>query len=579
MIKLGLVGEQFKVIEGSVIDYTFPESGKLTVHGLKNSRVSFQLLLQSDEEFLLAISANPAFWKKGPINNLRTEVALAGIETEQLIVGLMEDDDRQLKADPLLHQETIHVPAWQKQAVWIEAKLPETLPAGEYTGKVRVFSHSMFEDETLAGELPFSIQVHDVTMPKPQERIFYLDLWQHCANIARKHEVTLWSDEHFQILEGYVESLAALGQKAISVIASEIPWSGQRTFQDRLCDSDLFEYSMIKIRRDKDGNFHYNYSAMDRYIQLCMKHGIDEEIEVFGLCNIWLGPEGGFHAFPELIDDIRLRYLDEATGTYRFIRDLSQIEDYIRALEAHFTEGGLLPKVRVLADEPADTELYLKRLAWLRQTAPGFLYKAAINHIEMLEEQPPQLVDYVPIFPFLCHYAERLPELREKVGGKFLYYVCCGPKRPNTFLRSPLAESRLIPLLAAFMGLDGFLRWNYTVWPEHPRDSIIYRPVIFPAGDTNFVYPASSGKPILTLRYKALDKGIEDFELLKMVQTRCANWQEIHQAYFALILKELDLKLHHPDEYNKEPEELYSLSETDYEKARLLLIEALEKEV
>jgi hypothetical protein len=579
LLKFGLIGEQFKVTQGSIIDYTFPETGELTIHSPKNSRASFQLLLQSDEEFLLAVTNKPAFWKQGPINTLRTEVVCDGLEAEQLLVGLMEDDDRQLKADPLLHQETIHVPAWQKQAVWVELKLPQKLPAGKYTGKVRVFSHKMFEDETLVGELPFTIQLHDVTLPEPNARTFYLDLWQHCSNIARKHEVKLWSDEHFTILDGYVESLAALGQKAISVIVSEIPWSGQRTFQDRPSESDLFEYSMVAIRRDRGGNFHYDYSAMDRYIELCLKHGIAEEIEVFGLCNIWLGPEGGFHAFPQLLDDIRLRYLDEATGTYRFIRELPQIEDYIRALEEHFAQEGLLSKVRVLADEPADTEIYLRRLAWLRQTAPRFLYKAAINHIEMLEEQPERLVDYVPMFPFLCHYAEELPQLREKIKGKFLYYVCCGPKRPNTFLCSPLAESRLIPILAAFMGLDGFLRWNYTVWPERPRESIIYRPAVFPAGDTNFVYPSNSGKPILSLRYKALERGIEDFELLKLVEERCSNWEQVTQEYYALILRELDLKLHHPEEYQKEPEELYSLLEADYEKARLRLLEALEEGV
>ena len=576
MLKLGLAGEQFKVVEGSLVNYDFPQTEDLSIQGVKNSRVSFQILLQSDEEFLLTVSANPVFDKRGPVNILRAEVTLPGLTPELCLVGLMEDDDRKLKADPLLHQETIAVPAWRKQAVWVEAKLPENVPCGEYQGKVRVLSHAMFADEALAGELTFTVKVHNVTLPKPTGRRFYLDLWQHCANIARKHEVTLWSAEHFRILEGYVVSLAALGQKAVTVIASEIPWSGQRTYQDRNADADLYEYSMIRLRRDKEGIFHYDYSALDRYIQLCFQHGIDREIEIFGLCNIWLGPEAGFHCRPALLDDIRLRYFDEATGGYRFIRESSQIEAYIQALESHFRRLGLLEKVRIVADEPADSELYQERLAWLRETAPGFLYKAAINHIELLGKQPEKLVDYVPQFPFLCLYSQRLPELRSKISGRFLYYVCCGPDHPNTFLRSPLAEARLIPILAAYMELDGFLRWNYTVWPDHPRERIVYRPEAWPAGDTNFVYPAPSGKPILTLRYKALERGIEDFELLQSVKERCANWRQIHQRYYSLVLKEQDLRLYHPD-CGKRADELYSLQETDYEQARLLLISALEK--
>ena len=578
MLKVGLVGELYKVTETSLIDYSFPQREELRLIGLKNSRVSFQLLLQSDEEFLLTTTANPVFDKRGPITILRTEVSLAGFEPQQYLVGIMEDDDSCLRADLLLHQETILVPAWRKQAVWVEVKLPEDAPCGEYKGRVRVYGHKMFADEILVEELSFTLQIRSVSLPKPSLRKFYLDLWQHCSNIARKHEVVLWSEEHFQILEGYVQSLAELGQKAVTVIASEIPWSGQRSFQDREADADLYEYSMVRIRKDKEGNFHYDFSAMDRYIQLCFKHGIDQEIEVFGLCNIWLGKEACFLANPDFLDDIRLRYLDEATGTYKFVQESDQVKAYIQALEAHFREKGLLDKVRVVADEPADSELYLERLAWLREAAPGFLYKAAINHIEMLELAPPKLVDFVPQFPFLCTYAQRLPQLREKIQGRFLYYVCCGPKRPNTFLCSPLAEARLIPILAAYMGLDGFLRWNYTVWPDRPREKIVYRPGSWPAGDTNFVYPAWSGKPILTLRYKALDRGIEDFELLQLVKEKCAAWQEIHEEYFKIILKEPKLELHHP-EHNKEAYELYSLMEADYERARLLLIEALEKEV
>jgi methylmalonyl-CoA mutase cobalamin-binding subunit len=38
--------------------------------------------------------------------------------------------------------------------------------------------------------------------------------------------VPLWGDEHFRLLKEMAESLAAIGQKAITVIAGEIPWKG-----------------------------------------------------------------------------------------------------------------------------------------------------------------------------------------------------------------------------------------------------------------------------------------------------------------------------------------------------------------
>ena len=72
MLKVGLVGELYKVTETSLIDYSFPQREELRLIGLKNSRGSFQLLLQSDEEFLLTTTANPVFDKRGPITILRT---------------------------------------------------------------------------------------------------------------------------------------------------------------------------------------------------------------------------------------------------------------------------------------------------------------------------------------------------------------------------------------------------------------------------------------------------------------------------------------------------------------------------
>jgi hypothetical protein len=69
-----------------------------------------------------------------------------------------------------------------------------------------VFIHKGFSKEQKAGELEFSIEVSDVALPDPKEYNFYLNLWQHSSNISKKHEVPLWSDEHFAVLENYIKS-------------------------------------------------------------------------------------------------------------------------------------------------------------------------------------------------------------------------------------------------------------------------------------------------------------------------------------------------------------------------------------
>ena len=84
--------------------------------------------------------------------------------------------------------------------------------------------------------------------------------------------------------------------------------------------------------------------------------------------------------------------------------------------------------------------------------------------------------------------------------------------KPNTFISSNPIEARAIGLMTAFLGFDGFARWAYTIWPENPRLDV--RHSAFEAGDTCFVYPGYNGKPLLSLRYKNLQRGIADFELL-----------------------------------------------------------------
>jgi hypothetical protein len=533
-----------------------------------------QLLLKSDEDFYLNVGKRPNFSPKGPLTNIRVECTVDGLPVKIFPVGFIEDDDRVYKADLLLHDEVIFVEKDKIQPVWIEVMIPKDTPPGNYTGRVKIYTQCMFEDEELIKVFDFNILVKDVELPEPKNFRFYLDLWQHPSNIARKHEVHLWSDEHFKVLEGYVNSLADLGQKAITVIASEIPWSGQRCYRVKNYPSDLFEYSMIRVERDGFG-YHYDFSVVERYIDLCMKYGIDKEIEVFGLMNIWLDPEYGYTGIAEdYPDGIRIRYYDRNDGAFKYIRNGEEIKAYIKALEKFFIEKDLIDRVRIVADEPGDIERYKRSLETIREVAPGFRFKSAINHSEFIEEFKNIISDFVPILPGVCEKWETLKELKSKVTGRILWYVCCWPPYPNTFISSPLVESRLIGILTAFMGLDGFLRWNYTVWPEDPRNRISYRFPHWKAGDTNFVYPGKDGRPILTLRYKNLKRGIEDYELLMMFKEKYG--EKTLESLWDKILKTRDIREFHISS-GKSPNELYSLDGRDYYGFRSALLEALEE--
>ncbi|MFC5468524.1 DUF4091 domain-containing protein [Cohnella suwonensis] len=566
-VAVGLEHESYKYVFGAYHKFSVPfdEQKEISLICARNDRAAVQLLVYADEEMLVSVNGETCFHERGPIDIVRVEVEVPGLKNGRIkasLIGLVEDDDRQWKSDMILQQPYVYVERRKAQPVWIEAELGSDVEPGVYFPKIHVYRHRMFEDETLVRTLTFEMKVLDVVLTDPAEYSFYLDLWQHSSNIARKYDVELWSDPHFAILENYVSSLADLGQKASAVVVSEIPWSGQASCYDRIDPANLFEYNIVNVTHHGNDEWTYDFRSLNRYVELCMKYGIDREIEVFGLLNIWVLEDAGYGGvIQDHGDAVRIRYYDESSRTYKYIREKRQLERYVGALEKNFAERGWADKVRIVADEPADIGIFRNRLKLLQEMAPSFQYKVAINHAAFIEEEG--LLDHVPGVDCVVQEFDRLQALMRDKQGKTLYYVACENAYPNTFISSHLLESRLIPWLAWLWNLDGFLRWNYTVWPNDPLKRISYHFPLFPAGDTNFVYPGRDGKPMLTLRYKLLRKGIRDFEIMKSYVRRGGDAEKLAQRMRKVFLWTDAKELHR--NARRKREELFSLDDRDYE--------------
>lgn len=529
MITMQLANETYRLQLAYGADAPVAPSRLIAARG---DSVAFQLVLCADVAYSVNTALGDFYAVNGPCRGranrperherLRVAVKAPFAVTLQN-EDFLTDDDGIKKADLLMATPVRESAPSTPSAVWVELHIPNDAAAGDYEVEVTLFAARNSEDERVVASATLPLRVMAYTLPAPTEWRFYLDLWQHNSNIARKHDVKLWSDAHFAVMEKYVQSLAALGQKAITVCVSEIPWAGQSSYNAQVFGGDLFEYSMVPITRRPDGTFTYDFSIMQRYIDLCRAAGLSGDVEVFGIANIWLPLE---NFAPPLCEEhpepIRLRYLDEADGCMKYVRDAATIRAYIKALERYFIETEQIDRVRIAADEPADVERYRKSLSLLAEIAPAFRYKTAINHAEFIEEFGDRIDDFVPFlgcaterYDALMHYREKYPEKR------FLWYICTGYGRPNLFLRCPLTEARMIGHTTDMLKLDGFLRWSYTVWPEDPRRELRFGH--FECGDTNLVYPAYNGDVLLSLRYKNLQRGIADFELIRAAREKCGD--------------------------------------------------------
>lgn len=559
-----LEDESYKYVYGS---YMVPNKKQSPLfpkqYCCKNDWAVAQLILRADVAMQVNVSGEACFYPKGALDEIRVAVDVPGIDPSQInvqLVGLIKDDDHQYKSDLLMDEGNIFIEAEKEQAIWIQINVGEDIKPATYNASIKLYHKNLFEDETLKGETSFELDVMDMALDDPKDYTFHLDLWQHNSNIARKYQVPLWSNAHFAIIENYVKSLAELGQKAVTLVVSEVPWSGQNSMYDKINPSNFYEYNMVQLTLEETDNWVYDFSVLDRYLDLCAAYGIDKEIEVFGLINIWLAEDAGFgKVIEDASDAIRLRYYDAAQGTYRYMRKKADLASYVKALEGFFRKKGVLERVRLLADEPSDLDVFMDKINEMKALAPGFHYKVAINHIAFMGKNIPHVVDYCPSLTCACDKYDELVDVQKNVNGSVTYYVCCVQAYPNTFLRSPAIESRIIPWIAWVLGLAGFLRWNYTVWPDDPINHLSVHYPNWPAGDTNFVYPGKNGSPMLTIRYMNLKRGIRDYEIIRQYVRQYNAHEEVNH-----LLKKVFYWEHTADMNHKQPKDLYAFEQQAY---------------
>lgn len=575
-ITYGAAPESFKLIWGDRARFNkssieaMPKDIKL-VSG-RNDTAAMQLVISADELFALNVSSQPWFSQDARRKNIRVACELP-FEYELYHIGMHLCDDAFYRADSLQTGSVCEADADGILSVYCEIKIPESAKKGSYSGKIKIFEGYGFADEELVGEIAVSLEVYGFVFPKNKDNGFHLDLWQHPSNIARQYGVALWSERHFDILRNYCESLGEAGVKCVTVIASEIPWNGQGCQNEQRYEANLFEYSMISVTRKQSGELEYDYSVMQKYIDLCAEYGIDECISVYGLVNVWDTKEyGGMRTAPDYPDGVHIRVLDEASGSYGYIHKASEIDSYIRSLQEYFINTNQIEKVRIAADEPADIEAYRKSLEHIKAVAPVFKYKTAINHAEFVNEFGHDIYDFAPYISAMYSEYDALMQFKAEMPEKrFLYYVCCCPEIPNSFLRSELVDGYYVGILAAFAKMDGFLRWSYTCWTDHPNRDLRYGP--FPVGDLGYVYPSPDGYPISTLRLKTLIRGIRYFVLLKEAEKR--GLDEVIGKAYDMVLRERDIKKLYA---NWEREKIMSLSCDDYREFAALLMSALEEQ-
>jgi len=147
------------------------------------------------------------------------------------------------------------VPANTCQPVWLSLKVPADAGPGRYRGVVTVAAQGM-----KPVDVPVHVDVIDWRVPDPQQFVTVVAAEQSPYGLAERYRVPLWSDRHFALMEASFRHLARLGNDWLFV-----PVISSTEFGNR-------KDSPIKWIRKRDGRLGFDYSVLDRYLGLAVKH-------------------------------------------------------------------------------------------------------------------------------------------------------------------------------------------------------------------------------------------------------------------------------------------------------------------
>ena len=400
-----------------------------------------------------------------------------------------------LSADMLDPIKSLHVASRSVRPIWLTIDVPEEAEPGAYTTEV-VVKHGS-KDEV---RLPLTLEVQQHLLAKPCEWSYHLDLWQHPTAVARAEGLDLWSDAHFEALRRDMTPLANAGQKVITATLNKDPWNHQ-------C-YDGYE-PMIKWMLLKDGEWSYDYSVFDRWVELQLELGIDKMINCYSMVP-W---------------NCELEYYDELSGDVATVKAEPGTEvfkelwtPFLLDFKQHLRNKGWLEITNIAMDERAP-EAMDAAVKLLEECAPEMGFAIADMHhsyrrylnmrdVCVAQEQPAVHDDIVS---------------RRAQGYNTTFYICCNPPFPNTFTRSAPFEAELLGWYGLASDYDGMLRWAYNSWPAEPHlDSRFGN---WTSGDTYLVYPYARS----SVRFECLRDGIEVAEKVRTLRAKGVDTNEVER--------------------------------------------------
>jgi len=177
--------------------------------------------------------------------------------------------------------------------LWLVVEIPKDAAAGRYRAVLTITA-----DGRQVAETPVTLEVVDWTLPDPAEYSYWMGMIQSPEAVALAYDTPLWSAEHCRLVGQSLRWIGKLGGKVLYLpLGAESQYGNQQ--------------SLVLWVQGEDGKFTHDFSRVEKYVDLALKHAGRPRCVVAGVwdsCMHVSVPQGMQRGFP------RFSVLDPKSG-------------------------------------------------------------------------------------------------------------------------------------------------------------------------------------------------------------------------------------------------------------------------
>lgn len=362
----------------------------------------------------------------------------------------------------------------QISTIWVKADIPKDTKPGIYDIKISI-SGSGFDVSTL---------MHITVIPAvmPEQKLIYTR-WFYADCIAVQHNVGIYSEEHWNLIDKYIAAAADVGINMI-LVPTHTPPLDTAIGTTRPC------VQLVDIEKKGD-KYEFSFRKFKRFIDICKKNGI-KYFEMAHMFSQW-----GAKCAPNIMvtENGKTDYMfgwHVAADSDEYVSFLKQ---YIEAISAELEKEGISENTYFhISDEPSldNLETYKTASEIIRPLIGNSKTFDALSNYTFYEkglvECPVTSVTHIHEF------------LEHDIENQWTYY-CCAPEKvfTNSFMAMPSYRTRILGFLLYKYNIKGFLHWGFnfynsavSLYPINPYLTTSSDKA-HPSGDPFIVYPAKDG--------------------------------------------------------------------------------------